>query len=239
MQKDSNELKLHPLSGSSVVDNIIDQITQAIIDRKLKPGDKLPTEFELAKSLHAGRNSVREAIKVLTHFRVLRIERANGTFVADSFQEEMLDPLVFGLILQKDNVEYMIGLRQVFDTGIITMVIENSSIENFSKIETALQNLKTDIFNNDSTPEQILQTDCTFHTAINESLKNPFITQVAGYIDRITIPSRVVTMKHIIESHKEENFLTLHQHIIDIIKKRRTDMVPLTVSEHYQYWREF
>ena len=50
-----------PVGGQSVVNKIVDNITNAIINGELNPGDKIPTEAELSESMGAGRNSVREA----------------------------------------------------------------------------------------------------------------------------------------------------------------------------------
>ena len=75
-----------PVGGQSVVNKIVDNITNAIINGELNPGDKIPTEAELSESMGAGRNSVREAIKVLEAYGVVHIKRAEGTFV--------LNPLV-------------------------------------------------------------------------------------------------------------------------------------------------
>ena len=48
------------LANKSVVDRIVDQITNAVINGELKPGDKIPTEPELCETFRVGRNSVRE-----------------------------------------------------------------------------------------------------------------------------------------------------------------------------------
>ena len=53
------------LANKSVVERVVDQITNAIINGELLPGDKLPTEPELCETFNVGRNSVREAIKIL------------------------------------------------------------------------------------------------------------------------------------------------------------------------------
>ena len=69
------------VNNSSVVDDIIDQLVASIISGSLKPGDKIPTEAILMEQMHVGRNSVREAIKVLVSYGILEIRRADGTFV--------------------------------------------------------------------------------------------------------------------------------------------------------------
>jgi len=236
--EETDTLLNQSLENTSVVDQIIERITQSIVEGELKPGDKIPTEYELAKSLHVGRNSIREAIKVLTHFRVLTIERAKGTFVSDSFQGKMLDPLLLGLILQKDNFTDIMGLRQVFDTGIIGVVVNKNDSIDLKAIDGALENLHTALFSRKPDPEDVLQKDCLFHMAVSNSLNNPLVTQVANYVDRITIPSRTVTMKAILKQHDEESFFKLHQSIVDVIKNHRADKVYEIVQEHYQYWRK-
>lgn len=88
------------LQSRSVVDSVIDVIVSSIIRGELKPGDKLPTEMELSKNLGVARNSIREAIKILVAYGVIYIKRAGGTFVCDSYNQKMLDPMLYGIILQ-------------------------------------------------------------------------------------------------------------------------------------------
>jgi len=64
------------VGGQSIVNKIVDNITNAIINGELNPGDKIPTEAELSESMGVGRNSVREAIKVLEAYGVVHIKRA-------------------------------------------------------------------------------------------------------------------------------------------------------------------
>lgn len=89
-------------SKTSAVDYVVDCITNEIISGELHPGDRLLTEPELSAKYGVGRNSVREAIKQLQAFGILFIKRADGTFVTDSYQQPMLDPMLYSLILKKE-----------------------------------------------------------------------------------------------------------------------------------------
>ena len=64
-------IQLKRIKSESVVQQIIDSLVEAMIRKELKPGDQIPTEMELAERLGVGRNSVREAIKILVYFGVL------------------------------------------------------------------------------------------------------------------------------------------------------------------------
>ena len=70
-----------PIKNESLVQRIINKITDSIIAGELKPGDKLPTEMELIAAFQVSRNTVREAIRTLIAYGVVEIRRPEGTFV--------------------------------------------------------------------------------------------------------------------------------------------------------------
>ena len=96
--KDPVTKSIRPLNRESVTSSIINRLTDLLISGELKPGDKLPTEMELAEQLGVGRNSVREAIKMLSYLGVIEIRRGIGTFVANSMPESVVNPLILGLV---------------------------------------------------------------------------------------------------------------------------------------------
>ena len=140
-----NNVFKSPIASKSVVDRIIDEITSAIIDGSLKPGDKIPTEMELCESFQVGRNSVREAIKILEAFGVVYIKRAEGTFVSSSFNKRMLDSMLYGLILQKESTDDIVELRRVFDIGVWFAAFEKMNDEKIEKIKTSLREMEETI----------------------------------------------------------------------------------------------
>ena len=112
----------------SAVDLVVDRITNEIISGELQPGDRLPTEPELSAKYGVGRNSVREAIKQLQAFGILYIRRADGTFVTESYQQPMLDPMLYSLILKKRDWNDFVQLRAVIDIGTLQVALENPEV---------------------------------------------------------------------------------------------------------------
>ena len=68
-------LPLKPLEPESISSTVVDLIMNYLLSGDLKPGDKLPTEHEFAKQLGVGRNSIREAIKMLSSIGVVKVKR--------------------------------------------------------------------------------------------------------------------------------------------------------------------
>ncbi len=65
----------------SSVEIVVEKVKELLISQKLKPGDMIPSEMDLAEGLKVSRSSVREAVKILTAYGVLEIRRGSGTFL--------------------------------------------------------------------------------------------------------------------------------------------------------------
>ena len=70
-------------NGQTRVEFAMDQIIQHILELNMRPGDQLPSEYELSKKLGVGRSTLREAIKRLVSRNVLETRQGAGTFVAE------------------------------------------------------------------------------------------------------------------------------------------------------------
>src|SRR5262249_8477529 len=62
-----------PITRTTVADEIVKRLVDLILEGRLKPGDKLPSERELMDRLAVGRSSLREAIKTLRAIGVVDV----------------------------------------------------------------------------------------------------------------------------------------------------------------------
>src|SRR5262245_39130003 len=77
---------LKPVERQRVADEIVEQLRALILTGQYRPGEKLPPERELAKTLGVNRASLREALKKLEHMGLVRIRQGDGTRV-ENFME--------------------------------------------------------------------------------------------------------------------------------------------------------
>lgn len=94
----------------TLAEQVADGIMNLIQETPYKAGDKLPTEKELCERTGAGRNTVREALKILASRNVLEIRQGAGTFVSEK-QGIPDDPLGFSMV--NDHVKLTKDLLQV------------------------------------------------------------------------------------------------------------------------------
>ena len=225
---------LRPIDNTSVVQQVIDRLTYAMIYKELRPGDKLPTEMELAASFGVGRNSIREAIKILVSFGVLDIRRPEGTFVANGFSDKMINPLLYGIILdQSDSIDSLKELREWVDFGILELAMEKAEPEDLFQLEEQLDKLLTEIDKGDA--EKIFVADDEFHEAISTAAHNSLLAQIAKLVRTLTSELRMNTIQNMIKLKKGNELKRAHEDLFNIVKHKIDDSARQLLVEGYFY----
>ena len=225
------------IKSKSVVQTIVDSITKAIIAGDLKPGDKIPTEMELAESFGVGRNSIREAIKILVYYGVLEIRRAEGTFVCDGFNKIMIDPMVYGVILhQSQDYVNLMELREMMEVGVMRLAIVKYSEEDLNKLGEKLQVLKEEIEKGPSNVENVFIADNVFHDTVSEMGHNPIVDRINNVVREMTYKMRYSSVKNMLESGRGEELYKAHEKIYKKICDR--DMTNLNQDISATYFPE-
>ena len=114
--------KLKIQDRETVPSKIVDAIVDLIINKELQPGDKLPSENEWMEIFGVGRNSIREAIKMLSSLGIVEIRKGQGTFVAKKVSSNMFNPLLFAMVLDQPLSIHLVELRIMIEKGVGELV---------------------------------------------------------------------------------------------------------------------
>ncbi len=99
-------------------EEIIEHLKEQIISRSLKPGEKLPSEENLAEIMGVGRGTIREALRVLIHMGLVE-RKGNGTYVTEA---KMNSSYKFKLDEYRDLVEIM-EVRRVVEPALASLLL--------------------------------------------------------------------------------------------------------------------
>ena len=223
---------LKNLKKESVVQSVINVLTDAMKNKELKPGDKIPPEPELAASLGIARSSVREAIKILTYLGVLESKRAEGTFVCDGFKESMIDPMVYGIILNQDSFENLMELREMTEAGIMRLAILKHDALEIKALETLLEQMRESL-DGEEPVENFFNIDNQFHDAISEMAKNPLADKISRVVRTLTYAMRYDTVAAMINGGRGAELVAAHQELLDALKSRDVSNLSAVVRESY------
>lgn len=233
MEKQSvNYLK--KVNSESVVQQVINSLTDAMINRQLRPGDKIPTESELSVLLGVGRNSIREAIKILVYLGVLEIRRAEGTFVCEGFSESMIDPMIYGIILDKaDSYENLMELRELMEVGVMNLAIHKCGEDDIKTLKNKLDRMEYEISLGIDNIENIFIADNEFHNTISHMGKNPLVDKINQVVRVLTHSIRFETVSKMIESNRGDELLEAHKSIYEIMCKKDKENINFAVRKTY------
>ena len=224
---------LKNIKQESVVQSVINVLTDAMRNKELKPGDKIPPEPELAASLGIARSSVREAIKILTYLGVLESKRSEGTFVCDGFKESMIDPMVYGIILNQDSFENLMELREMTEAGIMRLAILKYDEAEMRTLEGLLADMRAALDSGGDTVESFFRADNAFHDQISQMGKNPLADKIGRVVRTLTYAMRYETVSLMIRGGRGEELLAAHEKLCDALKRRDLSDMEKVVRDSY------
>ncbi len=150
-------------------------IMDLILQRRLQPGDPLPTETELAAELGVGRNTLREALKALQAQGVIEVRHGRGMFVSAGNFDALAVGLTFRgrLSLRHDGREalQLVEVRQALESGLIGAAIDRMTPEQLVAVEESLCRMES----LSCTGAQFLAADAEFHRRIFDPLHNQLL----------------------------------------------------------------
>lgn len=214
---------LKKINRSSLVEVVIDRLTSAMISGDLKPGDRIPTEMELAEQLGIARNTIREAIKILVYMGVLEIRRPDGTFVSEGFSENLIDPMIYGIVLNQQNEQDLNELRATMEAGVLNLAIMKCNDEDVLRLHTRLEELKEAIFAEDPDVDRVFEKDNEFHAAITEMGKNNMVAKTNAMVMQLTYSTRYQSVKHMILSGRNKELYDAHERVYQMLLNRQTE----------------
>ena len=212
---------LKSLKSESVVQRVINCLTDAMVNKELKPGDKLPTEPELAAAFGVARPSVREATKILAYMGVLESRRSEGTFVASGFQESMIDPMVYGIILnQGEDFHSLIELRELTEGGILRLAIKKQSREGLDLIRQRLEEFEAAAAQEGDVVEAVFQADNNFHDAVSALCQNSLVDKINRVVRMLTYAVRHDTVETMLTTGRAHELIQAHWRIYEVLSDR-------------------
>jgi GntR family transcriptional repressor for pyruvate dehydrogenase complex len=150
------------------VDLIIRQVKDLLMTGQLKPGDKLPPERKLSETFGVGRTQVRDAIRKLEFYGILKTRPQSGTFVA-AIGVSALESLIAD-VLKIDSYSFLslVETRVMLEMSSIELACERHTHEDLISLESSLNNYLEKALRGVKAVDE----DFMFHLAIAEASKN-------------------------------------------------------------------
>ena len=203
-----------------------------------KPGDKLPTEIQLAEMLSMSKNTVREAIKILVAYGAIEIRRPEGTFITESFTPRMLNPVIYSLLFSKGNAEDMLGLRRMIDTGVFMLILQQGlTAEDELNLEMQNDRYSALVLETEPNVDAVAEADMTFHKMLAAATHNELVQVFHDYVADLTAESRMRVVKMCRKEGNMQYLVDVHRMTLDLVERRSSHSLEETIDFSYFYWK--
>ena len=217
----------------SAVDIVVNNIKHLLMERKLKPGDRLPSESEISEGMGVSRGSVREAMKILSAFGLVDVKVGNGTYVCAKPGSTLMDSLLLSFFVTNPDPEKLYELRQVIEIDVLEMILRHYD-ENTAERKALRENLNLlgKLIDKNLSLEQLKTIDLEFHHLMGSCTKNVLMERIYSIVLDFMEPTITATLKN---QHGEITYQE-HQKILKVIETQDYDRIHDAITDSVNTW---
>lgn len=179
-------MELAPIKSTRIYQEIVRQVKQMIAEGRLKSGDRLPPERDLAEKFVVSRTSVREALRALESLGLIEIRPGEGTFIREVSVESLIEPLALVMTSQREAIHELFDARRLLEPAIAALAASRATPEEIQEMERILEEQAKQVAAGHTGFAQ----DAQFHAAIGTAAHNRAITRIAHAVLDLLTQSR-------------------------------------------------
>ncbi len=214
------ESLIEPVKSKRTFEEVSEKLKELIFSGTLKPGQQLPSEPALAQLFHVGRQSVREALRVLelSGFITVRPGVKGGAMIQSTMLSKLASLFLETIRLHKVSREDCMAARRAIETCLLDLVFENADKEDIEALRNNIMAARKKLHADRSAYEENIE----FHRLLAKASKNHTFTIVMESI--LSVFSELKSRHAAVQLRESRAITDLHEAITDALatKQRST-----------------
>lgn len=210
------------------VDKIIRQIRGLITSGQLKSGDRLPSERQLAERLGVGRSYVRDAIRKLEFFGILKTLPQSGTIISGLGITALEGLITDVLAIEESDFTSLVETRVFLEIHSASLAAQRRTDDDIIALKKALEAYEEKL----AVENQAVEEDLLFHLKIVEASKNKVLKSLMLIITPDIIKN-YATLK-VCDNVTVSKAIDEHREILDFIIKQNVAAVEKAMKAHLE-----
>ncbi|MFO0937151.1 MAG: FCD domain-containing protein [Gemmataceae bacterium] len=211
-------------------DQAAEQIKQYIVSHQLVPGDRLPTETQLAETLDVSRLSVREATKSLEFLGIVESKTGVGLTVGRIDMKRVTEHLGFHSGLLDVDPQQLIDSRVILETGVLPHVARNMASN--PEIESTLRDL-VQRFRTARDLKMWIELDIRFHRTLFEASG---LKPLLAFSDLLNVFFQ--KFRESVRKAEWQAGIESHRRLVDLLAKGRVAEATQELRKHIESHKE-
>ena len=216
---------VRPDGDGIVAEQVVDQIREMIRQGKLKPGDRLPAERELAKRLGISRASLRHGLRFLAAIGVLNSRHGSGTYIAPGPPVLKSESLQVLADLHRFSYDDMFEARKVLECALAELAATNAQDEHLTLMAEEVAEMYATL----DDPQEYLVHDIRFHRAVAAASCNQILSALMNMVSTAMYENRLATVERATDLKESAE---LHRKIYRLIRARKPQEASAAMNEH-------
>jgi GntR family transcriptional regulator, transcriptional repressor for pyruvate dehydrogenase complex len=221
---------LEPIRPKKISEEIVSQVKQLISKGELKPGDRIPSERELATMLGVSRPSVREAIMVLEAMGFVESRQGGGTYVKALTEASIMNPLA--KLVEKRDPELLRSLAEVrmgLESWSAYLAAQRATNSDIAEMRRLYKVMEKQAAKGGWSPD----VDAEFHYAITSASHNSLQMHVLDSIHSLFHATIQVALMEFYQQEGHVQLLLTHHHdIMEAIAAHDPELARKKMMEH-------
>jgi GntR family transcriptional repressor for pyruvate dehydrogenase complex len=213
------------LEGST--DQVVAFVRDLIDRGRLRPGDRLPAERELATRIGVSRPSVRAGLHALAAMGVVRSKHGSGTYIPDGPPSLGSEPLSFLAALHGFTRDEMYEARRILEVEAAGLAAERVTSDHLATLAEEVAGL----FANRDNPHLFLVHDINFHRGVADAAGNPIVGALVGMVSALYYERRRATAERASDSDLRDA-AEAHRRIYQAIRNRDPERARRAMNDH-------
>jgi GntR family transcriptional repressor for pyruvate dehydrogenase complex len=211
---------------NKVYEEVAKQIERLIL-KKLKPGDKLPSERELAEMLQVSRSSIRDAIRGLELMGLVEPRQGTGTIVRERATKSSANPFANALERRKKLVTELLDFRKMLEPPLAARAATHASSEEISEMEEILERQNEKQRQGDVTIDE----DAEFHYSVALASGNSVVLKVIDILMDLLRDTRERSLQ---VKGRSQKSLAGHRRILAAIRRHDAEAAKSAMRRHIE-----
>ena len=164
---------LNPVKNRRYTDHIVEQLKEYILNQKLSPGERLPSETELSATFDVSLGTIREAFHMLEHDGVVCIKKGpgGGMFVSEGNLFQVIESIFYALRWEQISFESLLETRKVLEDRIARLAARRATKDDLTEIDAILEKMEASDINH----AQFVKYDTDFHVCLAKIARNKIL----------------------------------------------------------------
>ena len=216
-----------PVKKTRIHEEIVFKIKDMIEMGKLKTGDQLPTERELAEAFKVSRPSVREALRALESQGFLVSRQGDGTYISQQPIELFIEPFASVIIKEKFDQLELFEMRRLIEPQLTYLAAQRATAADIAEMEQIVNIQEQLLISSDPAPTP----EKTLHDLLFKAAKNKILISIMESLMDSLAESRD---KYLQLESRPQRSLARHREILVAIKIGDGELAADIMREHLE-----